>query len=191
MLKLILCDLSADLCNEWIKWFKDEQNVTIINDRFENVTEYDCIVSPANSFGLMDGGFDLALTKYFGEQLMKRVQNAIIHQYYGEQPVGTSLIVKTGNPNHPYLAHTPTMRVPMDISQTDNVYNAMRAMLIEVKKYPNISSVLCPGLGTLTGKMPYKKAAWQMYLAYMSIRNPLDHIDWDIAIERQRFLVSK
>lgn len=26
----------------------------------------ECVVSPANSFGLMDGGLDLALSKYYG-----------------------------------------------------------------------------------------------------------------------------
>lgn len=27
----------------------------------------------------------------------------------GEQPVGTSFIIETGNAKHPFLAHTPTM----------------------------------------------------------------------------------
>ena len=28
-----------------------------------------CIVSLGNSYGLMDGGYDLAITRYFGDQL--------------------------------------------------------------------------------------------------------------------------
>lgn len=90
--------------------------------------EYDCIVSPANSFGIMDGGFDKALIEYFGNSLMERVQNKIKDEYAGEQPVGTCLIVNTGDEKHPYLAHTPTMRIPRIIREYDTVYNAMRAM---------------------------------------------------------------
>lgn len=38
-------------------------------ENFLNTHTIDCVVSPANSFGLMDGGYDLAITEYFGEQL--------------------------------------------------------------------------------------------------------------------------
>jgi len=53
---------------------------------------------------------------------MKRVQERILQDYLGEQPVGTSIIVETGHHKHPFIAHTPTMRVPMPIATTDNVY---------------------------------------------------------------------
>ena len=35
------------------------------------------------------------------------------------------MIVETGHTSHPYLAHTPTMQVPLNIRNTQNVYNAM------------------------------------------------------------------
>ncbi|ECE9311446.1 phage tail protein, partial [Salmonella enterica subsp. enterica serovar Napoli] len=35
------------------------------------------MVSTANSFGLMDGGVDAAITAYFGPQLQERVQRNI------------------------------------------------------------------------------------------------------------------
>jgi O-acetyl-ADP-ribose deacetylase (regulator of RNase III) len=68
-----------------------------VNGRFEELEEFDCMVSAANSFGLMDGGVDLAIFCYFGVELMDRVQERIIRGYLGEQHVGTSLIVETGN----------------------------------------------------------------------------------------------
>ena len=71
------------------------------------------MVSAANSFGLMDGGVDLAITRFFGVQLMERVQAHILQEYLGEQPIGTSFTIETGHPKHPFVAHTPTMRVPM------------------------------------------------------------------------------
>src|SRR5688572_6404503 len=55
--------------------------------------DFDMIVSPANSFGLMDGGFDGALTKKYGRQLQERVQSHIARIFAGEQPVGTAFIL--------------------------------------------------------------------------------------------------
>jgi O-acetyl-ADP-ribose deacetylase (regulator of RNase III) len=127
MKKLILVDPNAELCKEWRKKFKGLPNVMIVNDRFENLGQFDCMVSAANSFGLMDGGVDLALISFFGIELMDRVQAMVIDEFFGEQPIGTSVIVETGHPRHPYIAHTPTMRVPMSIVSTDNVYTAMWA----------------------------------------------------------------
>lgn len=67
----------------------------------------------------MDGGVDAAITQFFGTKLQKKVQQYILENFEGEQPVGTSFIVETGkffhfsyqsdDPKHPYVAHTPTM----------------------------------------------------------------------------------
>lgn len=183
-MKLILCDTNKALCYAWQSVFSHEKDVEIINSNFEDVESYDCIVSLGNSFGLMDGGIDAAIIDCFGTDLMLRVQNKIKKEYYGEQPVGTCLIVKTGNKAHPYLAHTPTMRIPHNISGTDNVYNAMRAMLIATKKNGTINTVLCPGLGTCTGMMLPEIAAACMYLAYQHVINP-QPINWKNAVDTE------
>lgn len=49
----------------------------------------------AETFGLMDGGVDAAITAYFGSQLQERVQQNIIREYLGEQPVGTAFVTET------------------------------------------------------------------------------------------------
>lgn len=73
------------------------------------------------------------------------------------------------------------MRIPGDISETDNVYTSMFAMLMAVKKHnqkknqKKIRKVLCPGLGirnfhrkfqhipgTWAGKVPADSAARMM-----------------------------
>ncbi len=185
-MKLILVDINAPMCDAWREYFDGLPDVDIIHDSFENLTEFDCIVSPANSFGLMDGGIDMAITNYFGEQLMQRVQERIIREWYGEQPVGTSMIVETDDDKHPFLAHTPTMRVPMDISHTDNPYLAMWAMLRVVHQYNTsaehkIESVACSGLGTGYGEVPFAQAGRQMALAYKNFLNPPNSITWGYA----------
>lgn len=148
------------------------------------------MVSPANSFGMMDGGIDAAIIRFFGKSLMDRVQQRILDEYLGEQPVGTSIIVETNHPKHPYLAHTPTMRVPMSIQGTHNPYMAMWAMLLAVRKHNQtskqvINTIACPGLGTGIGRVPYTEAARQMALAYENFLYPPKHINCIVAAERQ------
>lgn len=141
LFEITLVDPKRELCLEWKKSFEGFSHVKIVHGKFESIKEYDCLVSPANSFGLMDGGVDLAIRNYFGMRVQYNVQKRIQKEYYGEQPVGTSVIVDTENEDHPFLAHTPTMRVPSDISKTDNVYNAFFAMLRAVANYNKKSKV--------------------------------------------------
>ncbi|MEM9954413.1 MAG: macro domain-containing protein [Chloroflexota bacterium] len=190
-MQLILVDIYDEVCKAFETYFADLPNVTVFHGKFQDVETYDCMVSPANSFGIMDGGIDAAITQFFGEQLMQRVQRRLRDEWGCEQPVGTSIIVKTMHPEHPYLAHTPTMRVPMTIVKTDIVYNAMWAMLHAVNNFNKtaekpIETILCPGLGTATGGMPPEEAARQMALAYKNFLNPPSVIEWDAMLRRQR-----
>lgn len=189
--KLVLVDPKPALCVEFVQYFVNLPNVEVVAGYFEHLPVFDCMVSAANSFGLMDGGVDGAITHFFGHSLMQRVQDRIILEYLGEQNVGTSMIVETGHPQHPFIAHTPTMRVPLEIAHTDNVYRAMWAMLLAVRQHNQqagrrISLVACPGLGTATGHVPYAEAARQMSMAYRNFLNPPAHINWELAMGRQQ-----
>ena len=190
-MQLILTDLNPSLCKVWQKEFAGLPNVTIQQGYFEDIPQFDCMVSAANSFGLMDGGVDMAISQFFGWGLQSRVQKRIIEEWYGEQPVGTSMIVKTDHPKHPFLAHTPTMRVPMMISRTDNVYQAMWAMLCAVATHnktaeQKINTVVCPGLGTGIGRVPVTSGGRQMAQAYKNFLNPPSRITWSYAEDRQQ-----
>lgn len=197
--KLILSAINEDLFESFKKHFAKFPQVQVVFAPFEQ-TEFDCVVSAANSFGLMDGGVDQCITDYFGGQMMKRLQQEVLNQYYGEQPVGTSMIVR-GNEipdaKNKYVAHTPTMRIPMDINRTSNVYAAMKAMLIAVEQHNSkcylsgsdfedteIKTVVCPGLGTNAGRVPAEEAAKMMSLALHHFLNPPKAIDWYFATTR-------
>lgn len=189
-MKLILVAPNPTLADAFRDHFHYLPDVEVVNNTFENVSEYDCLVSPANSFGLMDGGIDAAIIQYFGKALMIRVQDKILAEYLGEQSVGTCLIVETQHPKHPFLAHTPTMRVPMSINGSDIPYVAMWAMLLEIRRHNlhhkrKIETILCPGLGTGIGKVPYSEAARQMALAYDHFVYPVTSINMLVAAERQ------
>jgi O-acetyl-ADP-ribose deacetylase (regulator of RNase III) len=109
--------------------------------------------------------------------ICKKNQNKIRNELFGELPVGMATIIETGDAVIKYLISCPTMRVPEDVSKTLNAYLAFRAGLIEIIKLnqgdakSKIVSVLCPGLGTLTGKISPETCARQMKYAYNSIIN--------------------
>lgn len=186
MFDLVICDPNKPLCDELEKAFSPF-GVSVYCDVFQRM-HFDCIVSPGNSFGLMDGGMDGAIIDHFGLELQSKVQSAIIREYGWEQPVGTSMVLAIDNTEpRKYLAHTPTMRVPEDLNGTDNVYRAMKAMLLAVERHnlvmKDIRTVVCSGLGSLTGALPYDKVAGQMSLAYSYFKRqrPLS-LNWDHAV---------
>jgi O-acetyl-ADP-ribose deacetylase (regulator of RNase III) len=189
-IKLILVDPNYELSQAFRSRFDYLPNVEIANCGFEQLPSYDCLVSPANSFGMMDGGVDAAITKFFGISLMERVQQKILDDYLGEQSVGTSFIIETGHPQYPFLAHTPTMRVPMQIIGTDIPYIAMWAMLLAVEQYNRhhdiqITTIACPGLGTGIGRIPPNESARQMALAYDHFIYPPKFLNCFVAASRQ------
>src|SRR5690606_38954353 len=98
----------------------------------EDLEPHDCFVTAGNAFGIMTAGIDAAVVRYFGEDLMRRVQHRIMDEYLGEQPVGTAFLIETGHPAIPFLCHAPTMRVPGSIEQTDKIYSATWGALLAV-----------------------------------------------------------
>lgn len=168
-MRLFLRDKNNDLMTAWQYEFNGYQNVNVSCGNIFDI-KADAVISPANSFGFMDGGIDLAYSKYFGWELQESLQNKIRDEFYGELPVGLAAIVATKNDKIKFFVSCPTMRIPEDISNTVNAYLAFRAGLIEIANFNKrndvkITSVLCPGLGTLTGKISAINCARQMKYA--------------------------
>ncbi|AEF86163.1 appr-1-p processing domain protein [Treponema primitia ZAS-2] len=171
--KILLRDLSKEIVDAWATVFNGYSDVEVSCGNIFDA-KADAIVSPANSFGFMDGGIDLVYSHYFGWDLQKKLQKTIQKDYYGELPVGSALVIKTKNKDVKYLISAPTMRLPEDVSKTINAYLAFRAALIEINKFNKdnentIKKVLCPGLGTLTGLISPMSCATQMKKAYDSV----------------------
>lgn len=187
------------MCEEWKLRFAGLANVTILQSRYEDLRPHDCFVTAANSFGIMNAGIDAAVIAFHGEDLMKRIQFRIMNEYLGEQPIGTSLIEPTDNSDYPFIAHTPTMRVPGSIKGTDKVYCATWAALIAVYKHNTSSEVLnhskqrietlaFPALGAGFGGVSYREVARQMAVAYKHYLSPPHRLNWDIVAARRREL---
>lgn len=172
-LHIHLRDIKPELIAAWEKYFADCPQVAVsLGDIFG--LRADAIVSPANSFGFMDGGIDLVYSEHFGWQLCENLQHLILTRHDGELPVGQAEILPTGNAEIPWLISAPTMRIPSVIVHTPNAYLAFRAVLRLVRSHnashPSpIRSVLCPGLGTAIGKLPAEVCAKQMRAAYDAV----------------------
>jgi len=167
---LHLCDVNPDVIDAWQYAFLNVPNISIsIGDIFTHTA--DAIVSPANSFGFMDGGIDLVYLRYFGVGIQNRLQQRICQEHFGELPVGQALTIDTGHAEIPWMICAPTMRIPSPIPQTVNVYLAFRAALIAAIQQPeSIKRILVPGLGTGTGNVMPHQAARQMRIAYDAIQ---------------------
>lgn len=183
---IIIADINPNLCEEMRRHAKGLDGVSVKCCRFEEIQEFDCMVSAANGFGLMDGGVDLAISEYFGWQLMTRVQEIIVDRYMGEQPVGSAFVIGTGMNDHPWLIHAPTMRVPRLLTGTDIPYVATWAALVELERHNRtsarpIKTIVFPGMGTGCGEVSPSHAAGQMMAAIRNYLAPRDHIDWNLA----------
>lgn len=174
MLAIELRDISEELLRAWERAFADLPSVTVSSGDIFGRTA-DAIVSPANSFGYMDGGIDLVYSRYFGWVLEEKLRALLAEKHFGELPVGQAVILATGHQAIPYLVSAPTMRTPGSIRSTVNVYLAFRAALIAVLNHnastnaPPVHSLLVPGLGTGIGEVSPQRAARQMRLAYDNI----------------------
>jgi O-acetyl-ADP-ribose deacetylase (regulator of RNase III) len=159
------------LGEEWHRLFDGQPDVAIRRVDICCIT-VDAIVSPANSFGFMDGGLDNALSERFGWAVQSSLQQAIAARPLRELLVGEAVIVPTGDREVPWLISAPTMRVPMQLRQSVNAYLAMKAVLTSAMRHsgvPPIRSVAIPGLGTGCGALAPKTAATQMWTAYREV----------------------
>lgn len=173
-LNIHLRDRNPGMADAWREFFIGAEHVTISEGDIFGATA-DAIVSPANSFGYMDGGIDFVYSERFGWGLQDRLQAALREEHDGELPVGQAVIVETADTQIPYMISAPTMRVPEEVPDSVNAYLAFRAVLRSIREFNRgsprkIASVLCPGLCTAVGRMPYRKAAQQMWLAYAIVQ---------------------
>ncbi len=185
-MKIYLLDRNIETCGAWNKYFLSVPNVEVVClDFLAFMRQYkvDCVVSPANGYGLMDGGYDQAITDWFGPDLQKSVQQYIIDNLYGEQPVGSSIMLET-DINSIKLIHTPTMRYPGIIKDDMVIYHCMRSCLIAALS-GGVKSVVIPAFGGATGCVDYDTVAKRMWQAYKQLSVPPSVIDWDYAVDQR------
>ena len=176
-MNIILTSVEDALADAWEQFCGDLPFVSVYRGSIFDLS-CDAVVSPANSYGFMDGGIDLLYSEVFGWQVQERLQELIQEKHHGELLVGAAEIVETGGLALPFLIAAPTMRVPMILQHSVNPYLAARAVLLLVKHGvfthgPNtakpiadfVGSVAFPGLGTGVGRIGPNTCARQVRAA--------------------------
>ncbi len=178
------------MIKEWDKYFNNTKNVKVVHgDIFE--VDTDAIVTPGNSYGIMDAGLDSLIVKYFGKKIEEKIQNKIKKEYNGLLLVGQSIMIETGNENIPYVIYTPTMISPRKIHDTINVYLSMRGILTLIKSLDNELIISIPALGTGYGGLDPTLCAKQMRFAYEDDKNNYFPNNIMEAITKRRKLLRK
>ena len=165
-----LRDRADELPAAWHQHFAEVPNVLPATGDIFGVP-VDALVSPANSFGFMDGGIDRVYSLRFGWHLQDQLRERVRRDWDGELPIGLAIVLETGATDIRYLIAAPTMRAPVNVAQTLNAYLSFRAVLRGVRRVNEqtpgaITSVACPGMGTGTGEMPANVCAKQMRAAW-------------------------
>ena len=179
-MKLTLVDHNPEVVTAWQRHFSSE--VTIRQCGFEEITDCIAFATAGNSFGMMDGGVDKAVAE-FDPGIENVVQTNIRDQCHGELLVGQSLLASMRKGGYEWLLYTPTMRVPMSIRGTDNVYKATWAVL-NLATVMYLDSVAMPGFGFRTGQVPAPEVARQMSLAWENFNNVPEKMEWPAIMNR-------
>ena len=167
-IKIIFVAKNQSMVNILKEYFGDEINVSIARCDISQI-KADCIVCPSDSYGLMENSTSQKINKII--KINNIVKYAIETTYFGEQPVGTCLILNTNNEKYKYVAHLPIMRVSSDIRKTYNVYIAFRALLTAILRHNictnnKIETILCTPFGIEDGNVDPEESIRQMRVAY-------------------------
>lgn len=160
--------------------FGNTENITYTVGNVQDMSRIDtAFISPANSFGFMDGGIDYVYSRVMFPGIEKQVKDNISRLGFKTDlgrnylPVGSGMVINTC----PYtcLVVVPTMFLPHDVSKTRNAYHAFMAALHVLEKMhkdnSSIHILACPALCCGYGKMTYEDSATQIYQAFIEYKN--------------------
>ncbi|KAJ5577392.1 uncharacterized protein N7459_006356 [Penicillium hispanicum] len=136
------------LKTHWVDFACDKVKITTVNARLNSLptsTTFDLIVSPANSYGRLDGAFDHAISKTFSppndyHALTRAAQRVLYDQWRGFAPPGSSTLVEFPDGLKPnprgcrWVALCPTMREPQNVNwNREVVYECVWSLLCQVE----------------------------------------------------------
>ncbi|KAE8382625.1 hypothetical protein BDV26DRAFT_288420 [Aspergillus bertholletiae] len=162
--------------------------VTVLNLGLHAVpvtTKFQLVVSPANSYGRLDGAFDDAISRKFClphhpyDTLTRAAQQVLYEKWRGFAPPGTCTLVpfpKDMEDTNPWgckwVALCPTMRAPENVEwDREVVYRCVWSLLCQVEGWNHgrsedrIDSILMTPLATGIGRVSPQRWASQLILA--------------------------
>jgi len=110
-LKIILSAQEPGLLEAWNKFCGDLRCVAVQAGSILDV-HCDAVVSPANSYGFMDGGLDALYSEHFGWHVQDRLRKLILESHHGELLVGTAEVVTTDHAGKKVSEQIQTVAFP-------------------------------------------------------------------------------
>lgn len=147
-MKIVLADTNKEIVVAWKNFAPND--IDIHHSSFETLAT-EAIVSPANSFMIMDGGVDFYIRKILKKGIEDKLRDEAVTRFgMPFLPIGCAVSCETGVERFPMLISSPTMTVPQLINDTPYAFVSTIAALNEANRI-NATSVLFMGMGGLTG----------------------------------------
>ncbi|KAJ5745919.1 hypothetical protein N7520_011101 [Penicillium odoratum] len=183
--------------------------ITPINERLNSLPPsltFDLIVSPANSYGRLDGAFDHAISMTFSPRndyhaLTRTAQQVLYDKWRGFAPPGSCTLVEFPEPlkQNPrtcsWIALCPTMREPENVNwDREVVYECIWSLLCQVEGHnrsvgnesqSRIKNLLMTPLAVGVGGVSKERWAKQTVMAFKhfveAVENPGEwsSLQWD------------
>jgi O-acetyl-ADP-ribose deacetylase (regulator of RNase III) len=171
MISFLFFDWNNDKIDGYRRILHKHSNIIFFNGSLDQLIEqydFDILVSPANSFGVMNGGIDKDIAKQWPD-VAKNVLDKVKCSNYSDNgnrqyiPVGKCEIVYLDNKKKDkFLLIAPTMYGPQKIVGTQNVALAFSAIINLIKNITYPIVIACPCLGTGVGCMTGDESAKQI-----------------------------
>ena len=196
------------LANQWPSHASNPRvKITTLNSSLKTVpssTKFQLVVSPANSYGRLDGAFDDAISRAFClphhpyHTLTEASQQVLYQRWRGFAPPGSCTLVPFPHElvgkndwGCKWIAICPTMRIPTNATwDREVVYECIWSLLCQVegwnreREVDRIDSILITPLATGCGRVSKERWAAQFVLALKHFVDALERperwsqLDW-------------
>ncbi|KAJ5875983.1 uncharacterized protein N7529_001567 [Penicillium soppii] len=199
---------NAAMTATWPDHTSSQIKITPINERLNSLpqdTTFDLIVSPANSYGRLDGAFDHAISTIFSPRrdyhaLTSAAQSVLYEKWRGFAPPGSCTLVpfpdalKANKHQCAWVAICPTMRSPGSATwDREVVYECVWSLLCQIEGFNRglgdgegrIGRILMAPLAAGIGKVSKERWAMQTVLALKHFVDALERpgrwgaLQWD------------
>ncbi|KAJ5690094.1 hypothetical protein N7462_004486 [Penicillium macrosclerotiorum] len=182
----------------WPSFTPNKVKITKFNERLNSLpasVKFDLVVSPANSFGRLDGAFDHAISKTFSPHedyhaLTRAAQQVLYEKWRGFAPPGTCTLVEfperlKGNPRGcSWIGLCPTMREPQNVNwDREVVYECVWSLLCQVEGHnrhdqqKRINTILMTPLAAGIGRVSKERWSAQTVMALKHYVEALENPD--------------
>ncbi|KAL4889513.1 hypothetical protein BDV59DRAFT_186345 [Aspergillus ambiguus] len=206
------------LANKWPSFLRRPKlGIRVVNGTLDELAmPFQLIVSPANSYGRLDGGFDHVISHTFCrphldyDTLTNAAQAVLYERWRGFAPPGTCTLApfpeELEGKNEwgcKWVALCPTMRISSDVTwDREVVYECIWSLMCELERFnrgrreDRIGSILITPLATGVGGVSKERWATQFVLALKHYADSLQrpkrwsNLRWSL-LERDAAAVRK